>query len=58
MYYQSGTRQVYIDEKGGTLAIVRQALDWDGSVITNLLVSDNGRFFIKYEERGPGVVVE
>ena len=58
MFYPSSPRQVYIDEKGRKRAIVRKALDWDGNVIANLLVTDLGGFFIKYEERGPGVVVE
>ena len=46
-----------IQEKKGK-TIVREVLDWDGKVIPNLHVSDPGRFFIKYDERGPGVVVE
>ena len=33
-------------------------MDWEGRVIPDLLCTDTGRFFIKYQERGPGVVVE
>ena len=58
MFYPSGPRQVYLEEKQGKQAIVRRALDWDGTIIPNLLATDIGRFFIKYEERGPGVAVE
>ena len=49
---------MYIQEKNGKKSIVRRALDWEGNVIPNLLCTDTGRFFIKYDERGPGVVVE
>ena len=58
MFYILGPRQVTIEEKTGKSALVRKALDWDGKVIPNLLVTDAGRFFIKYDERGPGVIVE
>ena len=58
MFYPSGPRQVYIDEKNGEQSIVRRALKWDGGVIHSLPVTDSGRFFIKYDEREPGVVVE
>ena len=58
MFYPFGPRQLLIEEKKGKKAFIRRALDWEGNVITNLLVTDSGRFFIKYDERGPGVVVE
>ena len=58
MFYPSGPRHVYLEEKQGKQATVRRALNWDGTIIPNLLATDTGRFFIKYEERGPGVAVE
>ena len=58
MFYHSGPRQVYLEEKNGKKCIVRRALNWDGTVIHNLLVTDSGRFFIKHDERKPGLAVE
>ena len=58
MFYSTGPKQVYLKDKHGRRTIVRRALDWEGRVISDLLCTDNGRFFIKYQERGAGVVVE
>ena len=58
MFYVLGPRQVTIEQKTGKQALVRRALDWDGKIISNLFVTDTGRFFIKYDERGPGVIVD
>ena len=58
MFYPTSPRQVHLDEKNGKQFIVRRAQYWDGDSIFRLHVTDSGQFFIKYEERGPGVVVE
>ena len=58
MFYPTGPRQVVIQEKKAKSNIVRRALDWDGKLTPNLLVTDSGRFFIKHDESGPSVVVE
>ena len=58
LFYSSGPHQVFINEKDGKKAIVRRGLDWDGNVVHDLLVTDSGRFFVKYDEKDPGAVVE
>ena len=58
MFYTTGPCQVYFDEKNGKQCIDRRALNGDGNAIHSLLVTDSGRFFIKHDEREPGVVVQ
>ena len=60
MFYDSGPCQVFIciEENPGKTAIIGKALNWDGSVVNNVLAFDSGRFFVKYQDAGPGVVVE
>ena len=57
MLYTTGPRQVYNEGRHGKISRVRRALDWEGNVVQDLLVTDSERFCIKYNERGPGVVV-
>ena len=58
MFSPPGIHHVQLKESTGKTSIARRGVDWGGDVIKDMVVTDSGRFFVNYNDRAPGAVVE